>query len=219
MILYTMSKPIEIDNEEKLEQYKDHAPSASYISGMLDGDGCIFIRKITDGFQSGITLAQSRTNVLQILRYHFGGSITSSENRNCNTVDKITEDGYFDKHAQRNEYNLFIRSNEYSIILEYIKNHIIIKQKQFDALYEFSKLVHVPGKNIEKDLLYTACSKKREIFDYNFSRLNVEYIQQNKADFYRFFNEADRRHGTDFLKTFPEMTAWWAECEYHARQS
>jgi hypothetical protein len=40
-----------------------------------------------------------------------------------------------------------------------------------------------------------------------------------KADFYRFFNEHDRRRGTDFLTAFPEMRAWWAECEYHARQS
>ena len=48
-------------------------------------------------------------------------------------------------------------------------------------------------------------------------KFNVEYIQQNKADFYKFFAEADRRHGTDFLKTFPEMATWWAECEHHAR--
>jgi hypothetical protein len=38
-----------------------------------------------------------------------------------------------------------------------------------------------------------------------------------RADFYRFFNEHDRRRGTDFLKTFPEMRSWWAECEYHAK--
>jgi hypothetical protein len=38
-----------------------------------------------------------------------------------------------------------------------------------------------------------------------------------KADFFRFFAEHDRRRGTDFLKTFPEMRAWWAECEYHAK--
>jgi organic radical activating enzyme len=42
---------------------------------------------------------------------------------------------------------------------------------------------------------------------------------QAKADFYRFFSEHDRRRGTDFLKTFPEMRAWWAECEYHAKNS
>ena len=38
-----------------------------------------------------------------------------------------------------------------------------------------------------------------------------------KADFYRFFSEHDRRRGTDFLQAFPEMKAWWQECEYHAR--
>ena len=50
-------------------------------------------------------------------------------------------------------------------------------------------------------------------------KLDPAYLQQNKADFYRFFTEADRRHNTNFLNTFPEMRAWWAECEYHARQS
>jgi hypothetical protein len=40
-----------------------------------------------------------------------------------------------------------------------------------------------------------------------------------KANFYRFFSEHDRRRGTDFLKTFPDMRAWWEECAYHARQS
>ena len=42
---------------------------------------------------------------------------------------------------------------------------------------------------------------------------------QARADFYRFFAEHDRRRGTDFLATFPEMRSWWAECEYHAKQS
>ena len=50
-------------------------------------------------------------------------------------------------------------------------------------------------------------------------QLDSAYINKNKADFYRFFTEADRRHNTNFLTVFPEMSAWWAECEYHARQS
>jgi organic radical activating enzyme len=50
-------------------------------------------------------------------------------------------------------------------------------------------------------------------------KLDPAYIQQNKADFFRFFAEADRRHGTDFLSVFPEMSTWWKECEYYARQS
>jgi hypothetical protein len=49
--------------------------------------------------------------------------------------------------------------------------------------------------------------------------LNPAYVAQQQADFYRFFSEHDRRRGTDFLKTFPEMTAWWQECKYHANNS
>ena len=48
-------------------------------------------------------------------------------------------------------------------------------------------------------------------------QLDPDYTARNKADFYRFFSEHDRRRGTDFLSTFPEMATWWAECEYHAR--
>jgi organic radical activating enzyme len=39
----------------------------------------------------------------------------------------------------------------------------------------------------------------------------------DRADFYRFFAEHDRRRGTDFLAVFPEMKSWWEECKYHAR--
>ena len=46
------------------------------------------------------------------------------------------------------------------------------------------------------------------------NQIELTYINKNKADFYRFFNEHDRRRGTDFLKTFPEMTTWWNECKY-----
>jgi organic radical activating enzyme len=37
-----------------------------------------------------------------------------------------------------------------------------------------------------------------------------------KADFYRFFAEHDRRHGMNFLDIFPEMSAFYDECKYHA---
>jgi hypothetical protein len=49
--------------------------------------------------------------------------------------------------------------------------------------------------------------------------LDPAYIEQQRADFYRFFNEHDQRRDTNFLRTFPEMSAWWAECEYHARNT
>ena len=47
---------------------------------------------------------------------------------------------------------------------------------------------------------------------------NADFSRE-KADFYRFFSEHDRRRNTDFLRAFPEMRSFWAECEYHARNS
>ena len=36
---------------------------------------------------------------------------------------------------------------------------------------------------------------------------------QNKQNFYAFFTEHDRRRGTNFLNTFPEMEDFWMECK------
>ena len=41
--------------------------------------------------------------------------------------------------------------------------------------------------------------------------------KQHRADFYHFFNEHDRRRGTDFLTSFPEMQSWWEQCKQDAR--
>ena len=47
--------------------------------------------------------------------------------------------------------------------------------------------------------------------------LDPEYVKLQRADFYRFFNEHDKRRKTNFLETFPEMREFWNECKYHAR--
>ena len=39
-------------------------------------------------------------------------------------------------------------------------------------------------------------------------------IVDRKINFYRFFEEYDRRHGFNFLETFPEMSSWWYECKH-----
>ena len=49
-------------------------------------------------------------------------------------------------------------------------------------------------------------------------KLNEKYIHNTRADFYRFFNEYDKRRNTDFLDTFPQMKEFWQECKYHAEQ-
>lgn len=48
-------------------------------------------------------------------------------------------------------------------------------------------------------------------------RLQPEYVKLQRADFFRFFNEHDKRRDTDFIETFPEMREFWDECKYHAQ--
>lgn len=167
------------DNQKQLNRFKFIPPHPSYIAGFIDGDGCIFIRKINDGYQSGFTITQCRTNVLQIIRYHFGGSITSSENRNNRTINIIDDENYYYKYNIRNQYNLLIRNNEYNILLNYLKFSFIIKENQYQNLYEFNKIANLPNKNQEKEKLHLICSeynKKCHLNIENLLRLNIEYI-------------------------------------------
>jgi hypothetical protein len=166
------------DNEKHLNRFKNNPPHPSYISGFIDGDGCIFIRKIMDGYQSGFSITQSRTNILQIIRYHFGGIITSSVNRNDKSIN-IMNDDYFYKYNIRNQYNLLIRNNEYQILLDYLKNSFIIKENQYQNIYEFNKLANLQNKNDEKKQIYLMCSdlnKKCILNEIYLTRINTEYI-------------------------------------------
>ena len=166
------------DNLLKLNKLKNIKLNLSYIAGLIDGDGTIFIRKIKDGFQSGISLTQSRTNILQIIQYHYGGTIVSPSE--ILIEDIFNEDGFYDKNNRRNSYTLFIRSNEYNFILNDIYKHIILKQTQIHALMEFSKIVNKQNMNEEKEKLYQICKETnltKENETYDISRLNIDYIK------------------------------------------
>ena len=53
--------------------------------------------------------------------------------------------------------------------------------------------------------------------DIAWMRSTINVSTQDLGDFYRFFTEHDRRRGTDFEATFPEMLTWWRQCSLHAR--
>ena len=167
------------DNKRQLNRFKNNPPHPSYIAGFIDGDGCIFIRKILDGYQSGFSITQCRTNILQIIRYHFGGSITTSFNRNNKITNLMNEKNEYYKYNIRNQYNLLIRHNEYQILLEYLQNSFIIKENQYQNLYEFNKLANLPNKYETKEELYLKCSslnKNCNLDEIYLTRLNIQYI-------------------------------------------
>lgn len=167
-VLMGFTSEIMHDNILHFNKFKCVPPNASYIAGFIDGDGCIFIRKISDGFQTGIQISQSRINILLILQHHFGGTIRQSHTNRTNASDTL-----------RNQYNLNIRSNEYKLILSYIYHHIIIKTCQIKALKEISNYVNKTKFNDKKEKCYFACStaNKNKTFDcQHLVKMNDEYI-------------------------------------------
>jgi organic radical activating enzyme len=59
---------------------------------------------------------------------------------------------------------------------------------------------------LERDLTWMKKGKK----------LTDKYINEQRADFYLFFNEYDKRRGLSFEQTFPQMKEFWQECKWHA---
>jgi hypothetical protein len=170
---------IEEDNLKHFNKFKNCPPHQSYIAGFIDGDGCIFIRKIKHGFQSGVTITQCRTNILRVIRYHFGGNITSSGNKNNNSDNLMNENNYYDKYNKRNQYNLLIRSNEYKNIIKYIKYSMVIKHGQIESLDTFSKLVNSQNTHEQKVELFTKCRDLNNgnfVNNVKFDNINIEYI-------------------------------------------
>lgn len=78
-------------------------------------------------------------------------------------------------------------------------------------------------KNVDSDSMYGfkdyEVQRMQRVIDYMREGCNLpgDYVKIQRADFYRFFKEHDKRRNTDFLKTFPEMTEFWKQCEYYAK--
>jgi len=92
-------------------------------------------------------------------------------------------------------------SEPYAMKLNSIKEWMNDNLETEDDLYHGFKDYEV--KRLERDIKWMQ------------EPLSNEYVNNQKADFYRFFSESDKRHGTDFLSVFPEMNEWWNECKYY----
>lgn len=90
------------------------------------------------------------------------------------------------------------------------QNQIVEGANRFDGFkdYEIQRM--------ERDLAWMKAGKK----------LSEKYIHEQRADFYRFFNEYDKRitagwpdDSRSLVDVFPEMKDFWQECKWHAENS
>jgi len=102
--------------------------------------------------------------------------------------------------------SLQILPESYADVLEYLWAWMLRNIETPDTQFKGFKDYEI--QRLDRDIAWMRDGQK----------LNPDYLNLCKADFYRFFSEHDRRRGTDFLKTFPEMSSWWASCEYYAKK-
>ena len=108
---------------------------------------------------------------------------------------------WFDTPLLRQPYwqSIQILPYEYSVQLEkiadWMEEHIITDQNPTVGFKDYE------------------IQRMRRNVDWMREKLPESVIADRKADFYLFFNEHDRRRGTNFLETFPEMAQWWDETQ------
>jgi len=94
--------------------------------------------------------------------------------------------------------SLQVLPKEYSVVMDDIIEYM---EKNLDEMHGF------------KD--YEVLKMKR---DRDWMLVGTDNIERKRGDFYRFFREHDNRRKTSFLQTFPEMSSFWQQCEYHANR-
>ncbi len=174
------NRTIQDDNKFHFERFKDNAPHVSYISGFFDGDGCIYIREqMKHTYTTGFSISQCRTNILNILKYHYGGTIINDHRNKDIIKDKVYDETSLYEIKQRR--NLFYYNNSqpsYRFLLNDIKDTIICKNIQAKSLYDFQKYVHHTFDENKEILFKNVSQANARIIKpiYDFSKLNIEYI-------------------------------------------
>jgi len=148
------------DNLQKFSFFKETPPHPAYIAGFIDGDGTIYIRKIKDGYQVGITISQCRSVILYILKHHFGGEVSFNlENQ----------------EGQRNCHSYVNRGKTLPFLVDYIKDEILIKKIQIDAVKNILPLLN--KQNDEKEKYFQECfNQNKEKIHVDIPNLKIEWI-------------------------------------------
>jgi transposase-like protein len=93
--------------------------------------------------------------------------------------------------------------------------HILPKEEflpYFDDILDFIKENIVEeDRTMFSELEY---ERFRRVRDYFASvQYDADTVRTGRIDFYKWFKEYDRRRGTNFLETFPEMENFWNMCK------
>lgn len=115
---------------------------------------------------------------------------------------------WFDTPVLRNPgwQSLQILPESYATKLENIHTWMLFNQETTETRFKGFKDYEI--QRLDRDIAWMRSGQ----------RLDKMMTDKNKADFFRFFSEHDKRRGTNFLVAYPEMESFWRECEYYSKR-
>ena len=123
----------------------------------------------------------------------------------------------------RKQHNNIFKSKEQRIRFDtpYLKEPLqydmnILPKEEFMP-YMYSNLEFIKSNIYDRSIEYFTnleYEKFRRVVDYMETTVySEEKLREGRKDFYNWFTEYDRRRGTDFIATFPEMVAFYNRCK------
>ena len=136
-----------------------------YLGGLFDGDGSFVIQELKTGFQMFVILAQSVTNILELLVIKYGGKI--SHNTNAKT------------ETNRNQYSYRVCGKFAQDLLFDLARGCIMKKHQAETCLKFLPLIGKVNMTSEKKIL---CSRVKLLNSHDidvvkpYEDLNDDYL-------------------------------------------
>ena len=139
----------------------------SYIAGMVDGDGSIFISRCTGGYQLMVDIHQSNAEFLGVLNEYFEGH------------GRTYVDGRAEKYLTESASKLRFAGKKTVPILTLMSRFGIIKAEQADLALEYVPLVKAQNREADKERLFQkmkALNKDKSSYEKPYDRMNDAYI-------------------------------------------
>ena len=210
-----LSKVKQLCEGERIEHFMQYVsldsgigPQAQYIRGGLNFNNCMvytgrFLSEIP--YRNSLTFIVTMNNLNIMGLKHLLALILNMRKAHSHTYQRV----WFDTPLLRQPtwQSLQILPVSYQTILEDVIDYMRANQlpegsDRFDGFKDYEV------QRMERNLAWMK----------NGQDLDKDYVHQQRADFYRFFNEYDKRRGYNFLEVFPNMREFWQECKYYAEQ-
>ena len=188
--------------EEKIEHFMQfvsvdaHGPQAEYIRNGMN------YNKLMDNVDEFLSRIPGRNSVSFIITYN---------NLSVTTLEFLLKD----IQALRSKHSKTYQRIWFDIPL--------LRQpawQQITLLPESYQQIHIDNMEWMRENSGEDNHSQFKDFEVQKMQRNLAYWQKNyandteqKKNFYAFFNEHDRRRGTSFLNSFPEMEHFWQECK------